>query len=404
MARLRSTPGTTRLTRDASRLVALALALHSSGSRVEDYYWETELATILLKLMRAKNDTAIDAALDHLSQTHLGGYEVLIEQAETLSESCVLTQDGQRYDVLLLVAPLVAWTRYSIPACEVPTAPAQALREHLQAHVLAQDTQIALFPHLTSLDQMPRTFCETWEWLQKLGLAAIGASYTAPTLNSEPEAFNMLADTRYLVAAVAVPEGKPLFRWQEEPGELGQAREGCLEKWAADTKSIFSALLPGCGFEILTPDAYYVSNRDADRCVRPLSVKAAVSWLGAALNIEAAQLRAVVAACGERRVDEYRIGFTQKNQNEVVYGCLWPLYGREDDEPLLDHEPPPIETIEEIAALLKECGVNDIRRLPGILTPEFCEDCGAPYFPNPNGEMVHAELPADAETAPAHFH
>jgi hypothetical protein len=404
MARLRSTPGSTRLTRDASRLVALALALHSSGSRVEDRYWETELAAILLKLMRAKNDVAIDAALDHLSQTHLGGYEVLIEQAETLSESCVLTQDSKRYDVLLLVAPLVAWTRYSIPACELPTASAQALREHLQTHVLASNTQVSLFPHLTSLDQMPRTFCETWDWLQKLGLAALGASYAAPTLNIEPEAFNMLADTRYLVAAVAVPEGQPLFRWQEEPGELGQAREGCLEKWAADTKSIFSSLLPGCGFEILTPDAYYVSNRDADRCVRPLSVKAAVSWLGAALNIEAAQLRAVIAGCGERRVDEYRIGFTQKNQNEVVYGCLWPVYGHEDDQPLLDHEPPPIENIEEIAALLKECGVNDIRRLPGILTPEFCEDCGAPYFPNPNGEMVHAELPEDAETAPAHFH
>ncbi len=404
MARLRSTPGTTRLTRDASRLVALALALHSSGSRVEDRYWETELATILLKLMRTKNDSAIDAALDHLSQTHLGGYEVLIEQAETLSESCVLTQDSKRYDVLLLVAPLVAWTRYSIPAIELPTASAQALREYLQAHVLASNTQVALFPHLTSLDQMPRTFCETWDWLQKLGLAALGTSYTAPTLNSEPEAFNMLADTRYLVAAVAVPEGQPLFRWQEEPGELGQAREACLEKWAADTKSIFSGLLPGCGFEILTPDAYYVSNRDADRCARPLSVKAAVSWLGAALNIEAAQLRAVVAGCGERRVDEYRIGFTQKNQNEVVYGCLWPMYGREDDQPLLDHEPPPVETIDEIVALLKECGVNDIRRLPGILTPEFCEDCGAPYFPNPNGEMVHAELPEDAETAPAHFH
>ena len=404
MARLRSSSTSTRLTRDASRLVALALALHSSGSRVEDRYWETELATLLTKLMRAKNDDAIDAALDHLSQAHLGGYEVLIEQAETLSESCVLTQDDKRFDVLLLVAPLVAWTRYSIPACEVPTGPAQALREHLQSHILARDTQIALFPHLASLDQMPRTFCETWDWLQKLGQAAVGASYTAPTLNSEPEAFNMLADTRYLVVAVAAPEGQPLFRWQEEPGELGQGRESCLEKWAANTKEIFAHLLPGCGFEILTPDAYYVSNRDADRCVRPLSVKAAVSWLGTALNIDAGQLRAVVAGCGERRVDEYRIGFTQKNQNEVVYGCLWPLYGREDDHPLLDHEPPPIETIDEIANLLKECGVNDIRRLPGILMPEFCEDCGAPYFPNPNGEMVHAELPEDAETAPAHFH
>lgn len=404
MARLRSTPTSTRLTRDASRLVALALALHSSGSRVEDRYWESELATILLKLMRAHNDAAIDAALEHLSQTHLGGYEVLIEQAETLSESCLIEQDGKRYDVLLVVAPLVAWTRYSIPASEIPTTPAQALREHLQAHVLARDTQVAMFPHLASLDQMPRTFCETWDWLQKLGLAALGASYTAPTLNSEPEAFNMLADTRYLVAAVAVPEGQPLFRWQEEPGELGQGREICLERWITHSTPIFSNLLAGCGFEVLTPDAYYVSNRDADRRVRPLSVKAAVSWLGAALNIEVAQLRAVVAGCGERRIDEYRIGFTQKNHNEVVYGCLWPLYGREDDQPLLDHEPPPIETIDEIVSLLKECGVNEIRRLPGILMPEFCEDCGAPYFPNPNGEMVHAELPEDAETAPAHFH
>ena len=60
--------------------------------------------------------------------------------------------------------------------------------------------------------------------------------------------------------------------------------------------------------------------------------------------------------------------------------------------------------VDEIAALLKECGVTDIRRLPGTLPPDFCEDCGAPHFPNPSGEMVHAELPEDAETAPAHFH
>jgi len=403
MARLRSTTPSTRLTRDAARLVALALALHSSGSRVEDRYWEAELANVLLKLMRNHHDGAIDAALEHLSQTHLGGYEVLIEQAETLSESCVIEQDGKRFDVLLLVAPLVAWTRYSIPASEIPTAPAQALREHLQRHVLARDTQVALFPHLASLDQMPRTFCETWDWLQKLGLAALGASYTAPTLNSEPEAFNMLADTRYLVAAIAYPRSAALSLARRTWRTWSRSRElpGALD---CRHNANFANLLPGCGFEILTPDAYYVSNRDADRRVRPLSVKAAVSWLGAALNIEASKLRAVIAGCGERRIDEYRIGFTQKNQNEVVYGCLWPLYGREDDQPLLDHEPPPIETIDEIANLLKECGVSDIRRLPGILMPEFCEDCGAPYFPNPNGEMVHAELPEDAETAPAHFH
>ena len=63
MARLRSTTPSTRLTRDAARLVALALALHSSGSRVEDRYWEAELANVLLKLMRNHHDGAIDMVL-----------------------------------------------------------------------------------------------------------------------------------------------------------------------------------------------------------------------------------------------------------------------------------------------------------------------------------------------------
>ena len=155
---------------------------------------------------------------------------------------------------------------------------------------------------------------------------------------------------------------------------------------------------------MLVPDAYYDSNREADRRVRPLSVKAAVSWLCSALSVEASGLRAVIAGCGESRIDEYRVGFTQKNQGEVIYGCLWPLYGREDDAPALESDAPPVEAPDEIAALLKECGVGDVRRLTGILPPDYCEDCGAPFFPNPAGEMVHAELPEDAETAPTHFH
>ena len=93
MARSRSSSAP-RLTKDASRLVALALALHSSGSRVEDRYWEFELATVINRLLRAGNDNALDAALEHLTQTNLGGYEVLIEQAETLSESCVIEREG----------------------------------------------------------------------------------------------------------------------------------------------------------------------------------------------------------------------------------------------------------------------------------------------------------------------
>ena len=60
--------------------------------------------------------------------------------------------------------------------------------------------------------------------------------------------------------------------------------------------------------------------------------------------------------------------------------------------------------MDEISALLKEVGVTDIYRLPDMHFPEFCEDCGAPFYPDPTGEFVHAELPEGGDSAPAHLH
>lgn len=391
----------TRLTRDASRLVSLALALNSSGSRVEDLFWEEQLRAVIPKLLRAGNDAPLESALDHLSQTQTGAYEVLIEQAETLTESTVVEKNGVAYDVLLIVAPMVAWTRYTIPTGPIPPGTLQALAAQLHGHVLAQDARLALMPYLVSIDQMPRTFSETWHWLQRLGSQALGAETMKPSIAEDADTANMLADTRYLVGAVAVPRGAPIFRWQESPGDAGATREACLAQWVAQVQPTLATLLPGCGFDCLLPDAYYVSNREADRRVRPLALRAAVTWLEGAVNLEPARLRAVVAGCGEGRIDEYRVAFTARNSNDVIYGCVWPLYGREDDLNPDEDRPDPVE---EIAALLKELGVNEVRRIPGVLPPEYCEDCGTPYFPNPLGEMVHAELPEDAESAPAKFH
>jgi uncharacterized Zn finger protein (UPF0148 family) len=45
-----------------------------------------------------------------------------------------------------------------------------------------------------------------------------------------------------------------------------------------------------------------------------------------------------------------------------------------------------------------------VKRLAATFTPEYCEDCGAPLFANGEGEIVHAELPEEADTHTAHFH
>lgn len=372
---------------------------------MEDRFWEQQIGTLLGKLMRAGQDHSIEAALEHLLMSDSGAYEVLVEMCETLSESTTLEKNGQIYDVQLIVAPIAAWTRYSIPVGKIRKASLDALRAQLHGHVLAQDVQLALVPTLLSIEQMPRSFSATHQWLLRLGAQALGIATTQKLVTPpDGEAMNMLADTRYLAGVIAVPQGHALFRWQEAPDDPDAGRAGCLKQWAAQVEPTLAALLPGCGLKILLPDAWYTGNREADRHVRPLSIIAAVNWLEGALNVPAGQLRAVIAGVGDDQVDEYRIGFTLRNRNDVVYGCVWPLFGRESEVLTADANGEFRGPLDEITDLLKAQGVQEIRRLPALMPPEFCEDCGSPYFPDPTGELAHPELPEEADTGPKHFH
>jgi len=251
-------------------------------------------------------------------------------------------------------------------------------------------------PYLYSIDQLPRHFSELRKLASRLAEAAIANEAPRLELARLPETAHLLADTRFLVACAAVPRGQAMFRWQEDAsGHAGRA--GSLEQWIAQARPTLSKILPGCVFECLLPDAYYVNCRESDRRVRPFGVRAAVAFLENALKAKAAEIHAVVAGFGEERVDEYRIAFARGDEAEVAHGVVWPLYGREDETA----RPGPLD---ELLAQLAECGVNEVKKLPGTFTPEYCEDCGAPLFANGEGEIVHAELPEEADVQAAHFH
>lgn len=397
------------MSRNSEQLVALALRLNASGSRLEDAFWVRELDTLLTKLLRAGNDAAVEGALDHLVTTDAVAYEVLVDQCEAMAESQVVTVASAavsaEYDILLLAAPIVAWTRYAIPSGPLPAADCEALRVHLGAHVLAADARIMLAPWLFSLEQIPRSFAETFALTKKLGAAALSGTAVSLDVVDPRETEPMLADSRFLLAGVAVPRGGPVFRWQEQadatPDHAGRAQ--CLKDWIAQGRPNLAPLLPSCGFELLLPDAFYVGLRESDRRIRPYTIRASAAFLEGALAVDAAQLRAVVAAVGEGIVDEYRIGFAVKGNDAVVHGVVWPLYGRED-LPAEAASGPEETAVDQISALLKEVGITDVQTLPDNHFPEFCEDCGAPLFPDANGDFVHATLPEESNSAPAHFH
>jgi uncharacterized protein YuzB (UPF0349 family) len=385
-----------RLTRDAERLIALANGLNASGSLTEDRFWEAEMSTLVAKLLENGNDAPIDGALDHLYQTNLGAYDTLIELVENESESVVAMQGDRAWQALLIAAPIVVWSKYAIPSGPIAREEADTLRVQLQAHVLAQGARVTLVPYLYSIDQLPRHFSELRRLAARLADAAITNEVPRLDLARLPETAHLLADTRFVVACAAVPRGQAMFRWQEDAsGHAG--RTGSLEQWIAQARPTISKLLPGCVFESLLPDAYYVNCRESDRRVRPFGIRAAVAFLENALKAKAEDIHTVVAGFGEERVDEYRIGFQLGDESEVAHGVVWPLYGREDE----NARPGPLD---EVMAQLTECGITEVKKLAGTFTPEYCEDCGAPLFANTDGEIVHAELPEEADTQAAHFH
>jgi hypothetical protein len=125
----------------------------------------------------------------------------------------------------------------------------------------------------------------------------------------------------------------------------------------------------------------------------------------------------VVAGFGEEsadaQIDEYRVAFTLRQTADVIYGIVWPLYGQEDEdgtpvEGLINAGISGIEEqkapLDEIMGHLNEAGITHVKRHTERFVAEYCDDCGAPLFADPAGELVHAEMPEDTPSGGEHFH
>lgn len=392
-----------RLTRDAQRLLTLVQALTLSGSRLEDLHWENLLDALLNKLLLGRKNNTIESVLDHMLAGELEGYEILFEHAETCSESAQIQLGGLDYDALLISAPIVAWTRYRLPDGRLDAKQQQELATGLQTSVLAEGAKLALLPQLVNFDLMPQSFHETRQWTQRIALQALNAATEPPVVNEPPQEDGMLADARFIVGVIVVPKGAPLFRWQTDQAKPLTSRTDSLKLWSQAASTTLATMFTGCQSDYLLPDAFYNNNRESDRRIRPMALKAAVTWLQTAANLPPDELRAVIVGCGDTATQEYRVGFSTRHNNHVVYGCIWPVLSKEEALPELmdsDH----IAVPDEITALLKELGLTEIRRLPGLYPAEFCDDCGAPSFPNAAGEMEHPELPDETVMDPVQFH
>ena len=371
-------------------LLQTCLALGSSGSRVEDRYWEVQLRTPLERMLNQRNDDALESLLQTIMQKAQPAYDRLLELLESLVES--REHDGQQS--LLWIAPIAAWTRFRLPDGPLKPSLQAGLEAALVEQVFAPGVRVRMIPHLLAVEHMPHGFGETWHWLQQLSQSA-GADKLKAPVDTQAEVMSLMADCRYLCGVVQAPLGEPLFRWQL-PENLPHGRESVAQTWVEAVRPLLADTFSACVFEPLCPDAWFTGHREADLALRPMGVQSSVVFLESALNWAPSDIRAVVALCGEQQPEEFRVGLTKRGSNDVVHGVVWPLLREAAD--------PEGAGLEALMQCLQACGIREIRRIPDQLPMEFCEDCGAPYFPDPTGAMVHAELPEDAQPEPPAYH
>lgn len=379
------------LNREAELVARLATGLAASASRIEDDFWERRLAEAVDKLLRTGNEDTLNVALDHLFGANGRAYDALADLIESRAEGGVLGAGSGEFDVAMFAAPLLAWSRFTIPSGPLPAGTLAAARSQLQAHVLAAGARLALADFLYSPDQLPRGFVETWRLANQLAKAAADDKDARIDPRQLPETTRFISDTRYLIGAVMAPRGQALFRWQEEDG----SRDQSASQWIAQGGSALQPLFTGCALEPLLPDVFHAACRNADQGLRVYSLRAAMAFLQTVLNAKPQQLRAVVAPFHEERLEEYRVGFTLADSSEIVHGVVWPLLGAEDET---------TDSAGQIEAVLEEAGVGSVMVLEQRFPLEFCDDCGMPMYPTPEGETSHAELPEDLPQAPAHLH
>jgi hypothetical protein len=369
-----------RISTDATELGRLATGLAEAGGKLEDAFWERQLAELVDKTLHDSGEDDLNAALDRLFDTHAAAHDDLADMIESRAESCVMSHKDQDFDILLFNVPLLAWSRFSIPAGAIPKSTLQTLKVQLGAHVFAGKAQIALADYLYSPDQLPRSFVETWQLMRDLGAAALSNQELKCDVTTMPETNRFLSDTRYVVGAIAVPRGTALFRWNEGDS----TREASLKEWVKQGGPSFEPLLTGCAYQPLLADAYHAACRFADSASRPYSLRASVAFLQTTLGQPAEGFRAVIGGFHDQRLEEYRIGFGPRDSDATYHGVVWPLLGAEDET---------TDVAGEIEAVLRDAGIKEVVAHDQQFPFEFCDDCGAPLYPNIEGDAVHAELP-----------
>ena len=397
-------PRLPKSSKDQLQLVSMSEAICQSASRTESTYWQAHLETLITKLIDTGSNKVVMAALDFADTDFAGDVaDTLAEAAETVAQTCFFTvvdadSAGTSYQAVLFSIPLIAWSKYQIPAGPIDVDIVDNIHASLAQHMLAKDVQFGLSPYLYAIDALPQGFAETRSLVKEMADAITNHEQHYPAVAPDSDIIQMPADARFVLGVAIARLGMPVFKWQAITDlPVDNIKREIFADWITKAREHFVKLLPGCEFEMGMPNAFFHNCRQADIRVRPHSLRAVIYGTSDLLQFPIKNMTVVIAGVGEDEIDEYRIGLIKKGEDDVINGAIWPLFESED----ADKPPLPIDAIE---AIVREAKMGEVIILDGIHSPEYCEDCGAPFFFNRDGEAVHPFMPDEVDHTVPKYH
>jgi hypothetical protein len=273
-----------RISADATELEPSGHRLAESGSKLEDLFWQKPSGSELVNGCSRMAPRMTSPARWTASSTRIRWRMTISPTSSSRNaESCVMTDRGQDFDILLIAHAGTRLVALFDPGVGDPEGhPADAEGPSRRARVRRRRARVALADYLYSPDQLPHSFVETWQLLQQLGKAALAGSDLSIDAAAMPETNRFPLRHPLPVGALAVPRWHPIFRWNEADKST---RETVLKEWLTGRPLLRTPAHRLCAYQPLLADAYHAACRAADSASRPYSLNASVAFLQSALGL-----------------------------------------------------------------------------------------------------------------------
>lgn len=359
----------------------VAALLLESSSRLEDESLETRLFEMCSASLNAGDDTELEAALSLLKDTRPPAYEQLLACAEDCAQS-VTDADGC---ALLMLIPIMTWSRYKNYTGVVENEVLEALAGCVQKNLCGTKSQVVIGNVMFSAENIPESLTHVRSLLNILRTSSQTVADIRSIVTKAP--VSDFADTRYLACLVKAQNTAELFR---DPDENLPERARGQMNFCLDAHALLEMTMLGCVFDVQPACAFFTAWRQSEAAMRIWSVEALVDFVNT-MGHDAKSVVASVAlfvpggSSAEDAMPEIRIGICPSNdQKRVVAGIAWPVLLEEYEQ---------AEAMAHDVLLSK--AVDHIVMHPQSFPLEWCEQCGAPMYANVEGMVVHVDFGDD---------